>query len=45
MLASGGNCDPALYGQFGNEFNLKNAAPIYIRNKVAQTTKERLSQK
>ena len=24
---------------------LKNAAPIYIRNKVAQTTKERLSQK
>jgi tRNA A37 threonylcarbamoyladenosine modification protein TsaB len=32
-------------GQFGNEFNLNNAAPIYIRNKVAQTTKERLSQK
>jgi tRNA threonylcarbamoyladenosine biosynthesis protein TsaB len=32
-------------GQFGNGFNLKNAAPIYIRNKVAQTTKERLSQK
>ena len=30
-------------GQFGNGFNLKNAAPIYIRNKVAQTTKERLS--
>jgi len=32
-------------GQFGNGFNLKNAAPIYIRNKVAQTTKERLSNK
>jgi len=31
-------------GQFGNGFNLKNAAPIYIRNKVALTTKERLSQ-
>ena len=28
-----------------DNFNLKNAAPIYIRNKVAQTTKERLSQK
>ena len=32
-------------GHFGNGFNLKNASPIYIRNKVAQTTKERLSQK
>ena len=32
-------------GQFGKEFNLKNATPIYIRNKVAQTTKERLGQK
>jgi len=32
-------------GQFGSGFNLKNAAPIYIRNKVAQTTKERLSNK
>ena len=31
--------------KFGNEFDLKNADPIYIRNKVAQTTKERLSQK
>ena len=31
-------------GQFRNGFNLKNAAPIYIRNKVALTTKERLSQ-
>ena len=30
--------------QFENGFNLKNAAPIYIRNKVALTTKERLSQ-
>ena len=29
-------------GQFGNGFNLKNAAPIYIRNKVALTTKERI---
>mgnify|MGYP006117156353 CR=1 FL=1 len=27
----------------GKEFNLQNAAPTYIRNKVAQTTKERLS--
>ena len=32
-------------GQFGNGFNLNNAAPIYIRNKVAQTSKERLSEK
>ena len=32
-------------GQFSNGFNLKNAAPIYIRNKVAQTTKERLNKK
>ena len=32
-------------GQFGNGFNLKNAAPIYIRNKVALTSKERLNQK
>jgi tRNA threonylcarbamoyladenosine biosynthesis protein TsaB len=32
-------------GQFGIGFDLKNATPIYIRNKVAQTTKERLSQK
>ncbi|MDC0127215.1 tRNA (adenosine(37)-N6)-threonylcarbamoyltransferase complex dimerization subunit type 1 TsaB [Methylophilaceae bacterium] len=31
-------------GQFGNEFNLKNATPIYIRNKVALTEKERLNQ-
>ena len=31
-------------GQLENGFNLKNAAPIYIRNKVALTTKERLSQ-
>ena len=31
--------------QFGKEFNLNKAAPIYIRNKVAQTTKERLKQK
>jgi tRNA threonylcarbamoyladenosine biosynthesis protein TsaB len=31
-------------GQFGKEFNLKNATPIYIRNKVALTTKERLNQ-
>ena len=29
--------------KFGKEFDLKNAAPTYIRNKVAQTTKERLS--
>jgi len=32
-------------GKFGNEFNLNNAAAIYIRNKVAQTSKERLSKK
>ena len=32
-------------GQFGNGFNLKNASPIYIRNKVALTTKERLNKK
>ena len=32
-------------GQFGNGFNLKNATPIYIRNKVALTTKERLNKK
>ena len=32
-------------GQFSNGFNLKNATPIYIRNKVAQTTKERLNKK
>tara|TARA_B100000795_G_scaffold244164_1_gene208530 strand:- start:1193 stop:1873 length:681 start_codon:yes stop_codon:yes gene_type:complete len=32
-------------GKFSKEFNLKNAAPIYIRNKVAQTTQERLNQK
>ena len=31
--------------QFAKEFHLKNADPIYIRNKVAQTTKERLKQK
>jgi tRNA threonylcarbamoyladenosine biosynthesis protein TsaB len=31
--------------KFSKEFNLENAAPIYIRNKVAQTTKERLKQK
>ena len=31
------------FDQFENGFNLKNAAPIYIRNKVALTTKERLS--
>lgn len=30
---------------FESNFNLKNATPIYIRNKVAQTTKERLNQK
>jgi len=29
-------------GQFENGFNLRNAAPIYIRNKVALTTKERI---
>ena len=32
-------------GQFGNEFDLKNATPIYIRNKVAQTIKERINKK
>jgi len=32
-------------GQFGKGFSLKNAEPIYIRNKVAQTTKERLNHK
>ena len=32
-------------GQFGNKFNLKNASPIYIRNKVALTTEERLGHK
>jgi len=31
-------------GQFGNDFNLTKASPIYIRNKIAQTTKERLNQ-
>ena len=31
--------------QFDKKFHLKNADPIYIRNKVAQTTKERLQQK
>ena len=31
--------------QFGKEFNLNKAAPIYIRNKVAQTMKERLNKK
>ena len=29
-------------GQFSQEFNLKNASPIYIRNKVAETIQERL---
>ena len=32
-------------GKFRNGFDLNNAAPIYIRNKVAQTSKERLSKK
>ena len=31
--------------QFDKKFHLKNADPIYIRNKVAQTTQERLQQK
>ncbi|MFL2980343.1 MAG: tRNA (adenosine(37)-N6)-threonylcarbamoyltransferase complex dimerization subunit type 1 TsaB [Methylophilaceae bacterium] len=31
--------------QFDKKFHLKNANPIYIRNKVAQTTQERLQQK